>query len=253
MQQFNPFRFYTNKLARQWDKTPEEGTAFVFFQTGIVPKFAINLPVGEVPPSFTGKLYNTNEEEIYSLAATGISVQDGYAHFTFSGDTLVDEPEANCYFDIVIGTTHYYSDVFVWKDDVSELLKFEVGSSQMASFNNYIYMFYGQLNTFYLNAEYLGLKPKIEQEGTNNRGITEISYGTRIAYREFQLDLNESIYLYLSALGLVKSNGVVYLTYGYETWNATEITFEEVENFIDGIYQIKMSFADKDEAISMVN
>jgi len=255
MQQFNLLRFFTDKRARQWEKTPDEGSAFVFYETGHVPSFCLILPSNpdDAPLSFDGVLCNSDDVEVYTLASGGTSYKDRYMQYIYVGAVIPDQVEDNYYFKVTIGSTIYYSEVFVWKDSVEGLLKFEVSSSDVKVSNKLIYMMQQVPTIFYLNAEYLGLKPSIDQEGVSKDGVTSIIYGSRVISRDFDVQANESTYIYLSALSLIQANGLVYITWGYETWTATEILVEELDNNHEGIYQIKLSFVDSDETMSMSN
>jgi hypothetical protein len=261
MQQYNLLRFFTDKRSRQWEKTPEDGSSFVFYPTGTIPSFSVNFnsSINDPAPTISAALYDFNDNLIISLPAyngyegLGSSVKDTYTQVLYTGSILSNQEENNCYLKLTINSTDYFSDVFVWKDDVSTLLKIDVSSSDIRVGETLINMMQGATSTFYINAEYLGIKPKIEQEGVNNNGITDVIFGSRTITREFQVDVNESIFMYLSALALLKSNGSISITWNYQTWIVSEILIEEVENHLEGLYQVRLSVIDENETISMSN
>jgi len=252
MQQFNPIRFFTDKRARQFEKTPDNIESMVFYEIGVVPAFCLLVPTNPAP-AVSGKVYDSEDNEVYTLADGFVLSKETYSQIIYAGINLTEKIKGYYYLKVTIGTTDYFSDMFAWIDITEELLKFEVATSDIRINDNLLYMMDGVSSVFYLNAEQLGIKPKIDQVGNDQKAITNILYGSRAVPREFEIDANESIFMYLSALGLIKSNGSVLITWQYETWNASDILVEETAFHGNGLYQIKLTFVDEDETASVCN
>jgi len=255
MQQFNPIRFFTDKRATQFEKTPDNIESMVFYEIGVVPAFCLLVATNpdDPAPTFSGKVYDAEDNEIYTLADSFVSGKDTYSQIIYAGINLTGKVKGYYYLKVTIGTTDYFSDMFAWIDITAELLKFEVATSDVRVNDNLLYMMDGVSSTFYLNAEQLSIKPKIDQVGHDQKAITNILFGSRAVPREFEIDASESIFIYLSALGLLKSNGSVQITWKYETWNASDILVEETTFHGNGLYQVKLTFVDEDESVSICN
>lgn len=257
--QFNPIRFFADKNARQWERSEIDGSSnefhVVFYPTGVVPTFCLLIPTEPqvAVPNADIYLYNSDDELVYTIESLGINGFGTYAQVIYSGATLTNKSEGYYYLKAVIGSDTFYSDVFAWTNDTSELMKFEVASSDVWLNDMVFNMMAASTQTFYLNGRKLAIKPKIDQDGNDQNAITHIVWGSRAIQREYDIDACESTYIYLSALAMLKSNGLVNITSDYETFTASDIVVEESTNHNNGLYQVKLTFVDENETVSVRN
>lgn len=258
--QFNPFRFFADKRARIWNKLGgidnimENCESMIFYPVGVVPPFnlLVDSDPNEATPTFAIKLYDYNDNEIaatfsYSSSSSGYTTQ-----FHYSGQTIADQEKNYVYIKVTIDGTPYYSDMIVWKDDVSKLFKVHAEASGLTVGGEAQDMRY-TIDEFYLNCEPLKINPKTDLYAKSENAIDNVYFGSRAISREIEIDADDSIFIYLSSLALIKANGVVRFGYGYEEWNASEIIVEEGTSHGEGLYQLKLSFVDGSEIISTKN
>jgi hypothetical protein len=259
LSQNSPIRFFSDKQARQWNKTPGSIESMVFYESGYLPMFAVivdHIYIENSLYEWRLKLYDYNDNEVESIAEISLEGGGWQGRFTvlYPGTYTEGFGEGYYYYRLYNDVEEYFSDMFASTSKEAELLKIEVQNTSVR-IGGYptLYASGTFTNTFYLNAGYLGVKPKIDQTGIDQDGITTLLYGGRAIQREFEIDANDSIFIYLSSLGLLKVNGTVTITFGYETWNITDIVVEETANHYNGLYQLKLSFVDESESMAVIN
>jgi hypothetical protein len=203
-------------------------------------------------PSVEAKIYNEQDELIYTYLSNSVQGKTDHFLIMFMSEYSLDKVDGYYYVKLTIDSTEYFSDVFRWTDDIRGKLKIKTETTSLR-INDYQAEYNYLYTEFFVKAAYLGIKPNIVQQGNENKAITDVLFGSRSIIREFDIDANDSIYIYLSALGLMQVNGEISLYWGSEYFNAVDILVEESTNHTDGFYQLKLSFVDEKETVSTMN
>jgi hypothetical protein len=263
LSQLSPIRFFDDPKARIWDRNENSRVSdIVIYPTGVIPQIQIIVDYIQVSGQFTWKieLYNKEDEKI-DLATFSMDYYAGqdfapgsgeFNIFYYSEIVFPNAVEGYYYLKLTNEIDSYYSDMFGWINDLTGYIKVDVSSANLRS-KGYVYHMADFSYNFYLSGENLGIKPKITQEGKELDAITNIIYGSRAIVRELDIDANESIYIFLSSLGLLLANGAVNFSFDYQIFTTDEIYIEAKEDHGDGLYQVKISFVDEAETISMSN
>lgn len=261
--QFNPLRVYKDKRSRQFDLTADmdiRKTDLVFYETGKIP--AIQVVFDAVPETdpVTIELLDESDNIVGDPYDMTISALDGYFRCIYLGSTEAGLAEGYYSLKITNGIDEFWTDVFCfiddpanWEDETRTLLGIKVETSDILVGKEYRLNMTNFIPQFYLNADVLGDKQTTDQQGNKQRAITNINYGSRAFQRCFEISGNRAIWMYLSALGLLQGNGQITLTWYYETFIASDILVEDTNENTNGMYQIKLTFVDESETISMLN
>lgn len=260
--QYNPLKFYLDKRSRQWesdDDMESRNLDLVYYQTNLTPCFQL---IFSAVTAISAKIYNSDDDEIATLTAPTIVDKTTYKQIIYAGQTLTSKVAGYYYILLTIDTVPYYSDMFAWKDDPEDwtdksrsLLKVKVESANMTigTKTRYIMPMSNMTYIFYLSAVAIGDKQKIEQVGNDQYSITNVLYGAGAFQMNFEISANRSIFRFLRGLGLLGGNGVITLTWNYETFIASDILVEDTTDHGGGMYQLKLSIVDESEIVSMSN
>lgn len=253
--QFNPLKFYLDKRSRQWeadDEMDNRDLDLVYYQTNYTPCFQL---IFSAATTVTAKIYNSSDVEIATLTAPTIVDKTTYKQILSTGQILTSKVAGYYYVLLTIDSVPYYSDMFAWTDAPTNFLKVQVQSANMTIGieTTYIMPISSLTYIFYLNASRLGDKQKTDQQGNDQNAITYPIFGTGAFQVNFDISGNRAIYRFLSGLGLLRGNGIVTLTWIYETFNASDILIEDTTDHGGGMYQLKLSFVDESESIKMIN
>jgi hypothetical protein len=255
--QSNELKFFSDKRARIWDKLkgidlmPTDLSSLVFYPIGFLPTldFAVKLTSA---PNISAKVFDYLDNEIGSYDSYSVSGQSTYMDLHIAASSLIEQQAGYYYIEFTVNSDVFYSDMFGWTDRTDELLKIKASTSSM-NVGGYIINKLYTTTEFYLNSERLDINPKVEQDGQKVGAITRVIYSSMAVPREFDLSVNDSVYMFLSTLSIIQGNGSVEVTFGYETFNASDIYIELLESHGDGLYQVKFIFVDESESVSTVN
>lgn len=261
--QFNPLRVYADKRSRQFDLTADmdiRKTDLVFYETGKIPAIQVIFDtVPEVDP-VTIELLDEFDNVIGTPYEMTISALSTYFRCIYLGTTEALLTEGYYSLKITNGTDEFWTDIFCfiddpdnWEDETRTLLGVKVESSDILIGKDYRFDMALFVPEFYLSADILGDKQKTDQQGNDQRAITNVNYGSRAFQRSFEISGNRAIWMYLSALGLLQANGQITLIWYYETFIASDLLVEDTADHTNGMYQIKLTFVDESETISMLN
>jgi len=255
--QYGILGFYTSKDARAWDKLEKDGNPEifrVFLKTNKVP--AVQLIVS-VSTSATMQLYTATDVAIGSPLTMTVESATGYKRIKYIGTTLEDKDDGDYYLKITNGEETYYSDVFGWtsnSDYFDELIKISAVSSDIRLGRTYSMNLTSFTFECYMNAIYLGLRPEFEDEVAQKDGSNNVLYGNLVPSHEFDLDATEYIYRFLLGLRVLEVNGTVTVTWQGKSYTANDIMAEITDEHLAGLmYQVKFSFVDHSEIISVNN
>ena len=257
--QYNPLGFYTIKEARQWDRAIREGgnefNFIVTFQTNKIP--AIQLIVS-TSTSATMQLIDVDDNELGSALSmtveTGTDSVVAYKRLIYLGTTMAGYEDGYYGFKITNGAETYYSDIFCWRNDVlNKLIKINAVSSNIRIGKYYTINLTGFSYECYLEAIYLGINPSIEDTLAKQNGGNVVLHGTLVHNREWDINGCEHIYKFLLGLRMLEANGTVSITWDYVTYTANDIMAEKSEDHFTYAMQIKLSFVDNSEILSVIN
>ena len=261
--QCSPIRFFDDPKARIWDKNENSHVnQVVIYPTGVIPQIHLIVSNLWLDSRYTWKIELYDKFDVKVNLATfpmdyyaGPSFVPGYGEFNifyYSESIFPDAVKGYYYLKLTNEIESFDSDMFGWEDDLTGYIKVDVASADLRS-KNYTFHLNDFWYNFYLTGEYLGIKPKITQEGKEIDAITKGIFGSRAIIRELDIDASESIYIFLSSLGLLLANGAVNFSFGYEIFTTDELSIEAKDEHGGGLYQVKVSFVDEAETISMNN
>lgn len=257
--QYNILNFYTSKTSRAWNKLESDGgnkeLFRIFLQTGKIP--AVQIMV-DAATSATIQVYDVNDTAIGSALAMTV---ESSGHLTtkrivYTGTTLTGQESGDYYLKVVNGSDTYYSDVFGWTSDsdkLSDLLKISAVSSNITVGRYYTMNLTNFTFECYVNADYLGLAPDIEEEITQRGGVNNVVYSDLVVKREFEIYGVEYLYKFLLGLRILESNGTVTITHNGISYTANDIMVEKTEDHSPDTMQLKLSFVDVSETLSVSN
>lgn len=256
MKQHNVIKFYTDKRARVWDSNPQSRASHLVFYSSTNISGLGNTPLFSFIVDSSVSIitaYIFNERDVWEMDLDDPFIVDKTTYkqvYTTTEDHIFSD--GYYYVLLNIDGVLYYSDMFAFTSDVSKLLKIEVASSNIAVGNS-IQEISNFTNTFYLKAGYFGIEPEIEEQGDPIDGVIIVNAGTDTYPHEFEISANENMYKYLHSLRLLGCNGTISITWGYETFTASDILVEKIENHNNGTYQLKLIFVDEDESVQTFN
>ena len=258
--QYNTLGFYTAKTARQWDKALAENADTeihrVFFQTNNIPAFEL---IVSVATSSTVQLMDSTDTLVGSAKTVTVEASTGYVKLIYLGETLTGGnvlTDGDYSLKVTNGSEVYYSDVFGWTSDVdklNDLVKITAVSSDIRLGRNYLVNISDFTFECYLNAIYLGINPEFEEEVSQRDGTNNVLYGNLVNQRQFDIDGCEYIFKFLLGLRVLESNGTVSITWKGVTYTANDIMAEKTEDHATILMQIKLSFTDISEIVSVYN
>jgi len=258
--QYNTLGFYTAKIARQWDKSIELGADYemyrVFFQTNKIPAFQL---IVSAATTATVQLMNGSDVLVGSAKTVTVEAGTGYKRLIYLGETLTGGSvltDGNYSLKVVTNLDTFYSDVFGWTsdaNDLNDLLKISCISSDIRLGRNYLLNLTGLTYECYLNAIYLGINPEFEEEVSQKDGTNNVLYGNLVNQRQWDIDGCEYIFKFLLGLRVLESNGTVTVTWKGVSYTANDIMAEKTEDHFTDLMQIKLSFTDISEIVSVYN
>jgi len=249
---YNPIDLYANKGNRRWNLTDNREQYIILYESGQIP--AMQLIVDEATTA-TLQLMDQDDNAVGSPVSFTIESASDYDRLIHTGTTLADPEDGYYYLEITIDGTAYYSEMFGWTSDTSELLKLEI--TDLANFDlggYYTMNMDGYSYLCYFDAEYNGVKPDVVSDDTDNSGVSDISSGSRTLVRTFLVDGHEYIYEFLSGLRILNCNGTVAFTYLGREFTASDIDIDTEDELVNGdMYRIKVEFKVRNETISTNN
>jgi hypothetical protein len=257
--QYNIFGFYSSISARTWNRQialdVEEEPFRIFLETNHIP--AVELLVSSAT-SATLTLLDSNDVAVGSPLSMTVESFTGGKRLIYLGTTLSSNDDGDYSLKITIdGSTNYYSDVFGWtsnSDYLAELTKISAVSSNIRLGKSYFMNLTGFTFECYINAEYLGLTPDIQEDISERFGSTNILYGSFASRHEFNVWGNEYMQRFLTGLRILESNGTVTITHGGISFTANDIAVEKTEDVLtDVAFMMKLTFVDHSELISVYN
>lgn len=258
--QYNTLGFYTAKSARQWDRSLAENADTeihrVFFQTNKIPAFQL---IVSAATTATVQLMDGNDVLVGSAKTVTVESGTGYKRLIYLGETLSGGnvlTDGDYSLKVTNGSEVYYSDIFGWTSDseeLNDLIKISAISSDIKLGRSYVANMTGLTYECYLNALYLGINPEFEEEVSQRDGTNNVLYGNLVNQRQWDIDGCEYIFKFLLGLRVLESNGTVSVTWKGVTYTANDIMAEKTEDHSTILMQIKLSFTDISEIVSVYN
>jgi hypothetical protein len=255
--QYGVLHFYGSKAVRPWDRLQTEGDSElfrVFFETNHIPAVML---VADSASSATLQLCNTLDEEVGSAMTMTIQAATGYKVLRYLGQVITGNDDGDYYLKLTYTGGTLYSDVFGWTSDsghFSELMKVRAVSSDIRLGKNYMLDMTNFVYECYLNAEYLGIQPEIEEELASQYGTNLVFYANLVSTRQFNLYVTEHIYRFLLGLRILESNGTVTVSWKGIDYTANDTMVEKQDEHIPELsFQVTLSFVDISEIVSVSN
>ncbi|WP_159522873.1 hypothetical protein [Sunxiuqinia indica] len=254
--QYNVLGVYASKEARLWESLKVNGNPElfrIFLETNTIP--AIQLIVDNASTASV-QLLDANDNPLGSPLSMTILSETGYKKVIYAGTTLSGYDDGDYSLKITIDAVVYYTDVFGWTSNeyyLDDLLKITAVSSNIRLSNYYDMDLTGFTFECYINSEYLGLQPEVDEEIATRGGVTKVLYGNLVPLHEFEVYAAEYIYRFLLGLRVLESNGTVTVTWKSVSYTANDIMTDVTENNGNKTYQLKLTFIDISETISVNN
>lgn len=260
--QYNILGFYTTKEARVWNRLLADGGNYelfrIFLETNKLPAIQLIVDSGDEhvylylldsTDSVVGSYVEMTVEENTQIGIT-------YDRLIYAGSTLSGNTDGDYSLKIVNGANTYYSDVFGWTSDsdyLDDMVKISATSSDIRIGKYYK----ANLDAFtfecYINAEYNGIEPEVEETVQVKYGVSNPVYSNLVETREFDVYGTEYILRFLLGLRILETNGVVTITWKSVDYVANDIMSEKTEDHSPDIMQIKLSFIVVNEILGTLN
>lgn len=215
LQGINIFSFFKFKSDRRFDNTDNKDYIAIF-DSKKIPSFIVitDLTIEDCVFRFTSIIGNST---VYSGVATKINYTDKTV-FYFTGHTFVSSKPCDHYeFELTIGDDVYYSEPVLLTDDLADLVKFSIDSSDMTYNAKYMLPFSSLDLEFYLNTANEKLFQEIIEPQVNENGV-EKPYGDIPAFstvnivNKIEIAGTAQIFRYLSFLRAIGVNGSITIT-----------------------------------------
>lgn len=260
--QYNPLRFYSDKRSRQYENTNNKDRMLVYpmYLDGVtlkckVPQFSviINSLPEDPAPTTSLKVYDCSGTEIYTTTQFSSSSYDTYTQITYAG-ALIENDEIDVFeLKLTINGVDYWSDVFMWTNDLDKLLKITVQSS-MIRLGRFKYDMINNIHEFYVNLKPMSSNTYIKEEANETYAITNPNYGSSALIRSFNVLGNEPIFMFLRGLRILETNGSVVFTHKYISYQAKDITTEIESDVVNAdLLNVKIEFKVLNESVSVFN
>lgn len=249
---YSTLGFHTTLANRRWNWADNKHVEMVF-DTGHIPGF--HLIIDTVATIVEVKAYNAFTDEMVepSFPVT-VTTSGDKKYFRFAGADVPGLSEGYYYLAILVSNwERYYSDVFGWKDNPSEMLKVEatgddvlLGAEHLLDMTDFTF-------EGYLYCEEGESEAEIVEEGVEKPYGNRPIYNTRNIVNSFEITGNRAIYKFLSGLRILEVNGTVVFTFNGIEMTAYDINVEKKEsNAFDETIILTLKFKEQDY-LSTVN
>jgi len=261
--QLNPLRLYSDKRSRQWENTEVNKDiriiTYPIYVEGInklmIPFIDFNIP--SVPTgqtlSVSAIINNCNGIEVFSGISWSAMNKGEYTQIHLGGDIFENVIPGFYEFKITVNSEVFYSDMFQVAAELSKLLKVDIDSSSIRLGNVYITEMLYSHHVFYLPLKQVPSNGYIKEDAIEKYAITSTTFASRSLIHGFLVIGSEPIYMFLSALRIFGSNGIVLLTNNYVEYNCVDITVEIETDHSPTQKDIKVEFKVLNESVSTVN
>jgi len=251
--QLNILGFYSVKASRQWDNTANKELHIVFLETNHVPAVQLAVSAGTAATIQLYTYLDIAAGDPINMVVTDLT---DYVRLNYLGETLTGGDvltDGYYYMKITNGGYSYYSDMFAWTSDVTELLKVSAVSSNI-SHGGYIFDLTNFTYLCYLNAEKLTPQPENEEDAETDNGVVSPYYSSLSITRQWKVWGCEHIYLFLLRLRQFDTNGTVTITWNYIAYTANDILVEIETDHADGdLLDISLKIKPPDEVTKVIN
>jgi hypothetical protein len=231
---YNTIGFYSDKNNRQYENTENEKIIHTF-ETNTIPDFQFILD-GDITDNFSYTLYDINDVSVQTgscLKEPG-TTENGtkYTKVKLNGETALNEDEGRYYLKITYGLTNIYSDVFCWKNDVSDLLKISATFGNNLMIGGRILNVNGDTYTVYLETKNHTEDYEILEEGEEKSYGNIALHTSRNHIVEYIVTGYRKTVEFLAGLRVVSHNGIVTVTLNGEEYEIYDIENpEKVETY----------------------
>lgn len=221
---YNTIGFYSAKSNRQYENTENEKIIHSF-ETDTIPDF--QFIVDGTVASATYVLYDINDVSIKTgscvVAAAETENETAYTRISLTGATTTGEDEGHYYLKVTYSGTDIYSDVFCWKDDVSDLLKVSAAFGNNLMIGGRELDVSGDTYTVYLETKNHTEDYEISEEGVEKSYGNIALHTSRNHIVEYIITGYRKTLEFLAGLRVVSHNGTVTVTLNGEEYEIYDI------------------------------
>jgi len=227
LQGINTLGFFENIENQRFNNSDIQDIC-VIFETGKIPAF---ICLTDTASNASVQVFNKcTGESVGEAQNVVITATNDKKQLTYIGGTIGDTDEGYYYLKLIVDTTIYYSEVFKWQQDVSDLLKITATSANLTINNEYEI----DLTDFTYECYLLVEKNEIKKD-INESGI-EKPYGNIPYFNTFNLIGSYEtlgtidIYIFLSFLRILETNGIIYFSFEGRTKEVHDIVTKKEDN-----------------------
>lgn len=251
---YNPLEYYESKALQRW-LTADNKDVVAVYETKKIPAFILISDTSQ--SSATVQVFNAEDDSpIDSSDTVTVTASDSNKELKYAGSTISPAQNEGYYYLKIItngSAETYYSEVFGWKDDPSDLLKITAVSADILLADTY------QINmalplTFesYLYAEEAETDADIFEEGVEKPYGDIPVFNMLNKVNSFEVYGTRAIFLYLAGLRVLKTNGTVTFVYNGVSMSAYDITAEKKESTaFDEVVIITLKFKEENYISSL--
>lgn len=208
LQGINILGFFKTKAESRFENA-DIREFIVTYTSNIVPCFILLVPSVEV--AATLKVFSIDNVEVFS---DNIVVTDAgiLKLLMFAGNTIQDFNDDHYYIEITIGLIKYYSEVYCVAADVSDLIGFDIVSSDVVMNGTYTLPFLSINPVFYLSYNGIAIENNVVEEGVEKYyGDIPVFSAVNIV-RKAEINGTNQIFRFLSFLRALSVNGTITIT-----------------------------------------
>ena len=228
LQGINIFDFYVGVELRRWNNADIKEYCVIFANIALPPFVTVSQTIST---QATVKLINESSglAEYTKTVALSDSNVSGFKNLVFNDSTPINVACGYYSYEVTIGVSKYYSEVFGMTDDFTNLVKFEVSSENVTLSGIYELPLTGINNVFYLYCNGVSITAEVQEEGVEKPYGDIPIFSTLNIIRTISVNGTNQIFRYISLLRILSVNGSVYVTVNNEK-KAIYDTSCEVDN-----------------------
>lgn len=246
---YNILDHFETKSQQRWTWSDSKDLVTVL-STGVIPPFVLVTDTAQTEG--TVQIFNANDDEAFgSTQVISISsAPNSNKYLKYTGATLGGSPEAGCYYYKIVtngDAETYYSEVFEWASSFTDMLKIVASDlSNITLGQDYTIDLSSITFTSYYKIERGTLDKDIKEKGAEKPYGDIQTFNTRNIVNSFQVLGGKEIFIYLSGLRILDTNGTIVFTYNSMVMTAYDIVVEKEESIsLDEAVLTKIEFKEE--------
>lgn len=227
LQGYNIFEFYKSKEYRKYNNTDFEEYVAIF-HINLMPPF--NIVTSDTGSSGTFKLLDASNDAEIGSGVLSVTASGDDNILSFYGEELAGKNDGYYYYQVTFNGNIYYSDVFGWCSDVSELLELTIDSSDITLGFNHVIPLSQYTYNVYLQVFGTNIEPETNEDGIEKPYGDIPAFSTTSIIHNILVNGDNQVFRFLAGLRAVKVNGTIQITLNGVTKDTYDFNVEVESN-----------------------